>query len=81
ASSYNQALGVARRIPAGQPEYYRAQASIDQWSQRILRLAESRASSGQLGQALQTAALVPPDTAAAPAAKQAILIWKRRLGG
>ena len=81
ASSYNQAIGVARRIPAGQPEYYRAQASIDQWSQRILNLAESRASSGQLGQALQTAALVPPDTAAAPAAKQAILIWKRRLGG
>ena len=81
ASSYNQAIGIARRIPAGEPEYYRAQASIDQWSNTILKLAESRASSGQLGQALQTAALIPPNTAAAPAAKQAIAIWKRRLGG
>ena len=81
ASSYNQAIGVARRIRPGQPEYYRAQASIDQWSNTILSLAESRASSGQLGQALQTAALIPPNTAASPAAKQAILIWKRRLGG
>ena len=81
ASSYNQAIGVARRIRPGQPEYYRAQASIDQWSQNILSMAESRASSGQLGQALQTAALIPEGTTAAAAAKQAIIIWRRRLGG
>ncbi|MEM9244349.1 MAG: hypothetical protein AAGA67_01195 [Cyanobacteria bacterium P01_F01_bin.153] len=81
ASSYNQAIGVARRIRPGQPEYYRAQASIDQWSRNILSIAESRASSGQLGQALQTAALIPEGTAASSAAKQAIIIWRRRLGG
>ncbi|MEM9770682.1 MAG: hypothetical protein AAF889_03615, partial [Cyanobacteria bacterium P01_D01_bin.73] len=81
ASSYNQAIGVARRIRPGQPEYYRAQASIDQWSKNILKIAEGRASSGQLGQALQTAALIPEGTAAYPDAKQAIIIWRRRFGG
>lgn len=81
ASSYNRAIDLASQIEAGQPGYAAARAQIDQWSQAILKLAETRASQNQLGSAIETALLVPPNTAAYPAAEQAIAIWKRRLGG
>jgi hypothetical protein len=81
ASSYNRAIDLASQIEAGQPGYAAARAQIDQWSQAILKLAEARASENQLGSAIETALLVPPNTAAYPAAEQAIAIWKRRLGG
>lgn len=80
ASSYNQAIAIARGVPLGQPKYYEAKQLIGEWSQTILEIAKERASSGQLNAAIQTAALVPENTPAYRAAQEAIALWQRQLG-
>lgn len=79
ASSYNDAIAIASKIPAGQPVYAEAQQEIGRWSQAILNLAQSRASQGDLQAAIQTAALVPENTPAHSQARQAIAQWRRQL--
>ncbi|MBD2180421.1 caspase family protein [Planktothrix sp. FACHB-1355] len=78
ASSYNKAIVVARKIPAGQPAYTEAQKSIALWSQSILNLANQRASGGDTKAAIATASLVPKNTPAYAKAQQAIAQWKRQ---
>ncbi|MGP1383723.1 MAG: caspase family protein [Thainema sp.] len=63
ASTFNQAIEAARRIPPNQPLYDEAQQSIQRWSQVILDLAEGRAAQGNLNAAIAAAELVPPDQA------------------
>ena len=78
ASSYNKAIAVARKIPAGQPAYSEAQKSIALWSQTILNLGQKRASEGNLKAAIDTASLVPAKTPAHAKAQQAIAQWKKQ---
>lgn len=78
ASSYNKAIAIARKIPAGQPVYADAQKSIAQWSQTILQLAQKRASEGNFKVAIDTASLIPQNTPAYPKSRQAIAQWKRQ---
>lgn len=77
ASSYSRAITTLRQIPSGQPAYGEAQQLIAQWSRTIYLIANSRASRGNLKQAIQTAALVPTGTLYSDAAKKAIAKWQQ----
>jgi hypothetical protein len=76
ASTYNRAIEVARKIQKGQPGFEIAQVSINQWSEKILDLAESRAAQGDFQTAIATAALVPEVTIAYEDAQDAIQKWQ-----
>ncbi|MBO1348848.1 MAG: peptidase C14 [Hormoscilla sp. GUM202] len=79
ASSYNQAIDLARSIPQGQPNYFAAQKLINQWSNDILAIARSQADKNSLKSAIAAASLVPEDTKAYEQAKGAIATWQERL--
>lgn len=79
ASSYNRAIEVARRIPDNQPGSNQAEELINNWSGRILAIAYKRAGYGNINGAIETAALVPPGTAAYPQAQQALQKWKQNI--
>lgn len=78
ASSYVQAINMARKIPQGDPGYAQAQALINLWSQNILNLARQRANEGNFRLAVITANLVPANTVAYNPARQAIAQWQAR---
>ena len=48
ASTYNRAIEVAKKVPQGQPGFDLAQKSINNWSEKILDIAKSRADQGDL---------------------------------
>jgi len=79
ASSYNQAIDLARSVPRGQPNYFAAQRSIEQWSNDILAIARSRAENNSFGPAIAAASLVPEDTKVYEQAKDAIATWQESL--
>ena len=79
ASSYNQAIDLARSIPQGQPNYFAAQKQIEQWSNDILAIARSRAEKNSFQSAIAAASLVPEDTKAYEQAKEAIATWQESL--
>lgn len=76
ASTYNRAIEVAKKIQKGQPGFEIAQVSINQWSEKILDLAKSRAAEGDFQTAIATAALVPEVTIAYEDAQDAIQKWQ-----
>ena len=78
ASSYNRAIVVANKIPNGEPGFDKAKKSIDQWSEKILAIAQKRANRGQFKDAIQTAVLVPEGTAAYDKAQTAIRKWRNK---
>lgn len=78
ASTYNRAIEVARRVPPGQPGFDSAEKSINEWSEKILALAKSRADKGNIGAAIATATLVPEVTAVYEDAQEAIQKWQAR---
>ncbi|MBE9053508.1 caspase family protein [Nostocales cyanobacterium LEGE 11386] len=78
ASTYNRAIEVAKRVPAGQPGFDMAQQSINQWSDKILELAKNRAAQGNIKAAIETATLVPEVTAVYEDAQEAIQKWQAR---
>lgn len=78
ASTYNRAIEVAKKVPPGQPGYDTAQKSINQWSEKILELAKTRAAQGDLTTAVETANLVPEVTTAYEDAQDAIQKWQVR---
>ncbi len=78
ASTYNRAIEVARRVPPGQPGFDSAQKSINEWSEKILELAKSRANQGNIAAAIETATLVPEVTAVYEDAQEAIQKWQAR---
>ncbi|GAB4352774.1 MAG: hypothetical protein Fur0042_21350 [Cyanophyceae cyanobacterium] len=80
ASSYSRAIAIAASVPAGQPEHFRARALREQWSDAILKIAYGRANNNQLNGAIAAAQLIPPNTVAHSAARQAIKIWQSRKG-
>ncbi|TVP65126.1 MAG: peptidase C14 [Nodularia sp. (in: Bacteria)] len=78
ASTYNRAIEVARRVPPGQPGFDSAQKSMNEWSEKILELAKSRADQGNIPAAIETATLVPEVTAVYEDAQEAIQKWQAR---
>ncbi|KZL51301.1 peptidase C14 [Nodularia spumigena CENA596] len=78
ASTYNRAIEVARRVPPGQPGFDSAEKSINEWSEKILELAKSRADQGNIAAAIETATLVPEVTAVYEDAQEAIQQWQAR---
>lgn len=78
ASTYNRAIEVAKKVPPGQPGFDMAQKSINKWSERILDLAKTRASQGDLNAAIETAALIPEATSAYEDTQEAIQKWQVR---
>ncbi|AFY35192.1 caspase family protein [Calothrix sp. PCC 7507] len=78
ASTYNRAIEVAKKVPPGQPGFDMAQKSINKWSERILDIAKTRASQGDLNAAIETAALIPESTAAYEDTQEAIQKWQVR---
>ncbi|MEH2325797.1 MAG: caspase family protein [Nostoc sp.] len=78
ASTYNRAIEVAKKVPAGQPGFDNAQKSINKWSEKILDLAKGRATEGELNAAIATAALVPEETGAYEDAQDAIQKWQKK---
>jgi hypothetical protein len=79
ASSYNEAIGIARRIPPGQPLHDQAQTLISQWGQDIFTVARARAAQNNFQAAMDAARLVPPGTPAYEDAQAAIAQWQQRL--
>jgi hypothetical protein len=79
ASSYNRAIEVAKRVPTGQPGFEKAQKSINQWSEKILDFAKTRAAQGDFKAAIETATLVPEVTAAYEDAQDAIQKWQQKV--
>ncbi|MGC1310573.1 MAG: caspase family protein [Phormidesmis sp.] len=61
ASQFTQAIAKARPIRPGQPSYEEAQESIRTWSRTILDIAEGRATSGNLDEAIAAARVMPRD--------------------
>ncbi|MGL5064023.1 MAG: caspase family protein [Microcoleus sp.] len=79
ASSYSQAIQKASTIGPNQPLHAEAQQSIANWSESILKIAQLRASSGKLKEAVAAASLVPADTQSYDRAQKAISEWKAKL--
>ncbi|NJR71278.1 MAG: hypothetical protein HC771_23620 [Synechococcales cyanobacterium CRU_2_2] len=76
ASSYNQAMTLARRIPSSDPEYKAARAQMDEWSQSILKLGQTRADKGDYLGAIAAARLVPSDLLGSITAQESIAQWQ-----
>ncbi|MEC4985896.1 MAG: hypothetical protein SAJ37_19585 [Oscillatoria sp. PMC 1068.18] len=77
ASSYSFGISLLRKINSGEPEYRQARQLIEQWSQQIYLMANSRAAVGNLNQAIETAKLVPRNTPAYDQAQKAIGRWQQ----
>ncbi|MEH2250784.1 caspase family protein [Nostoc sp.] len=78
ASTYNRAIEVAKKVPAGEPGFDTAEKSINKWSEKILDLAKRRAAEGERNTAIATAALVPEETGAYEDAQDAIQKWQKK---
>ena len=60
ASSYNQAIGILRKIASGTEEYLMAQSLIHEWNKQIYLIAKQRADKGDFKQAVEAAKLISP---------------------
>ena len=78
ADNYTKAISAARLVPTDQPVYEQAQQAISLWSQKILDLANTRASNGELDLAIQIGELVPPNTPDYATAQEAIANWRNQ---
>lgn len=72
ASSYNQAIGIARQIVPGAAGYLEARNLIRQWNKQIYLIAEQRADKGYFQQAIEAALLITEDSLYYPLAKDSI---------
>lgn len=76
ASSYQQGIVKLEAVPVEHPEYDTARQLRDEWSERMLSIAQARAAQGRTADAIRAAVLIPPGTAAYEPAQQAIQRWK-----
>ena len=76
ASTYNRAIEVAKQIPASEPGFTQAQTSINQWSEKILKIAYARSAKGNMKDAIAAALLVPENTNVHNDAQAAIQKWQ-----
>lgn len=78
AENYSKAIATVRLIPANTDVFQQGQEAIAQWSQRILDLANHRASEGMYDVAIQAAELIPADAPAYEPAQAAIAEWREK---
>lgn len=78
ASSYNQAINLAKEIPEGQPLFFEAQRLIGEWSGQILAVAENRASLGSYQDAIMAAELIPSEMPHYEVAQARVREWQGR---
>ncbi len=77
AQNYHSAIAAARLVPPDRVAVYRAsQDAIAFWSQKILELANARASEGYLDLAIQVGQQVPLNTPVYGDAQEAIVSWQ-----
>ena len=77
SSTYQEGILRLQAVSAEQPiEYADAQRLIDEWSERMLSIAQARAAQGQYDSAIEAAALIPEDTAAYDQAQSEMQRWR-----
>ena len=72
ASSYNQAIGILKKIAPGAKEYAEARHLIDRWNEQIYLIVKDRAAQGHFKQATEAAILVSEDSSYHQLAKDSI---------
>ncbi len=78
ASSYSDAIAIAEKISPDQAGYQDAQKLMNQWSNEIWKIAQSRAQKKQYRDAIAAAQLVPQNTPSYETAQKAIAQWKKQ---
>ena len=79
SSTYQEGILRLQAVSAEQPiEYADAQRLIDEWSERMLSIAQARAAQGQYDSAIEAAALIPEDTAAYDQAQSEMQRWREQ---
>lgn len=76
--SLTSAMQTADQVPSGSSWRPQANALIDDWSGRLLRMAEDTASS-DLGRAIAIARKIPSNASVYPSAQQQIQAWRESL--
>ena len=72
ASSYNQAIGILKKIAPGAKEYAEARHPIERWNEQIYLIVKDRAAQGHFKQATEAAILVSEDSSYHQLAKGSI---------
>lgn len=78
ASTYSNAIAIARTIPPGQPQSFEAQRFSSQWSTEIWNIAQARAKGREWSRAIAAAKLVPADSPYYGPAQAALKTWGMR---
>jgi hypothetical protein len=78
ASSYSNAIAIARTIPPGQPQSFEAQRFTSQWGTEIWNIAQARAKGREWSRAIAAAKLVPVDSPHYGPAQAALKTWGKR---
>ena len=79
ASTYQEGILKLQAVSVEQPiEYADAQRLIDEWSERMLAIAQARAAQGQYDSAIEAAALIPEETAAYDQAQSEMQRWREQ---
>ncbi|MBR8828327.1 MAG: caspase family protein [Gomphosphaeria aponina SAG 52.96 = DSM 107014] len=77
ASSYNRAIMMLRQVTPQEVGYDQVQELINQWSEQIYLIANSRAARGDFELAIETVKLVPTDTSSGAAAMNSSVRWQQ----
>jgi hypothetical protein len=78
ASTYSDAIAIARTIPPGQPQAFEAQRLSSQWGTEIWNIAQARAQGREWSRAIAAAKLVPVDSPHYGPAQAALKTWGAR---
>jgi hypothetical protein len=78
ASTYSDAIAIARTIPPGQPQAFEAQRLSSQWGTEIWNIAQARAQGREWSRAIAAAKLVPADSPHYGPAQAALKTWGAR---
>lgn len=74
--AYLEAINLVQALPDNHPLRQEINQHVEDWSRRILDLAEESFQAGQLEAAIATAGRIPPNTAAASLVKERIQGWQ-----
>ncbi|MEM6255918.1 MAG: caspase family protein [Cyanobacteria bacterium P01_D01_bin.156] len=77
ASTYQRGILKLQEVPSNQPiEYADAQRLIDEWTEKMLMIAQARAAQGRYSSAIEAAALIPANTPNYDQAQAEIKRWQ-----
>ncbi|MDJ0510828.1 MAG: caspase family protein [Crocosphaera sp.] len=77
ASSYNRAIRTLKHLKKGELGYKKAQTMIEQFSDQIYHLAQTRAAKGKLKLAIETVELVPHSSQIYEKAQKEKISWQK----